>query len=864
MSGPSEQGELFEAQGPPSGAINARCTLRTQAGFRVVAVCGVPIAHFAVGDATAQAYAMVTLVEQGHADQVEVARGFACSTRTVRRHQRRFENGGLAALGGAAGYPKGRWRLRGSRTRQVHQLKADGWSNRAIAHKFGVDEKAVRKVLRRLGWKTTTPEQTELPLGEGADPNLSASSTPPTAAQTPASESRAAEPPVASPMPPAPPTSGADPNLSASSAPPSAAPMPASESQAIAPPIASPMPPAPPTPGADPNLSASSTPPSAAPTPPSESRATKPPVAPPMPLAPPTPGTDPNLSASSTDEPLPFTLDTDPADRCFDRVLACLGMLDDAAPLFRPGHRVPRAGVLLAVPALVHTGVFESARDVYGSIGPAFYGLRTTMTALLLLALLRIKRPEALKEHAPDDLGRLLGLDRAPEVKTLRRKLTRLAVTGRATSFGQKLAERRVAAHGATMGFLYVDGHVRAYHGQRTIPKAHLARMRIAMPGTTDYWVNDAAGEPLFVVTAEANAGLVKMLPPVLDEVRRLVGKQRRVTIVFDRGGWSPRLFQKMVAVAGFDILTYRKGRFRRVPRRRFHKRVGRIDGIRVRYLLADQEIRLLRAKLRLRQVTRLSDDGHQTPIVTSRRDLTDLQVAFRMFERWRQENFFKYLREEYALDALVDYKVDDADPEREVPNPRFHALDAELRQARAEVARFAALYGLKAFTNPERARRTMRGFKIANSPRGREVLAALYRCAALEKKRAAVPRRVPVQDVVEGHVVKLATERKHLTNLLKMVAYQAEGDLVRRLAPHYKRADDEGRTLVQTALNSAADIEVTDNELRITLAPLSSPHRSRAIAAVCEELNRSPVCFPGSRLRLRFAVTLPTETSAP
>ncbi|MBN1607662.1 MAG: hypothetical protein JW940_13580, partial [Polyangiaceae bacterium] len=68
----------------------------------------------------------------------------------------------------------------------------------------------------------------------------------------------------------------------------------------------------------------------------------------------------------------------------------------------------------------------------------------------------------------------------------------------------------------------------------------HLARMRLAMPATTDYWVNDTEGEPLFVVTTEANAGLVKMLPVVLDEVRPLVG-DRRVTVVFDRGGWSPK-----------------------------------------------------------------------------------------------------------------------------------------------------------------------------------------------------------------------------------------------------------------------------------------------------------------------------------
>ena len=105
------------------------------------------------------------------------------------------------------------------------------------------------------------------------------------------------------------------------------------------------------------------------------------------------------------------------------------------------------------------------------------------------------------------------------------------------------------------------------------------------------------------------------------------------------------------------------------------------------------------------------------------------------------------------------------------------------------------------------------------------------------------------------GQVVKLATERKHLTNVLKMVAYQAEGDLVRMVTPHYKRAADEGRTLVHSALASAADLEVTDKELRVSLAPLSSAHRTRAIAALCDELNRANVAFPGTHLRLRFAV---------
>jgi hypothetical protein len=107
--------------------------------------------------------------------------------------------------------------------------------------------------------------------------------------------------------------------------------------------------------------------------------------------------------------------------------------------------------------------------------------------------------------------------------------------------------------------------------------------------------------------------------------------------------------------------------------------------------------------------------------------------------------------------------------------------------------------------------------------------------------------------------VVKLAPERKHLTNLVKMVAYQAESDLLRLVAPHYRRADEEGRTLIQAALGSAADLKATKWELRVRLAAQSSPHRTHAISALCEELNRRKAVFPGSTLRLIYAIQEPS-----
>jgi hypothetical protein len=259
-----------------------------------------------------------------------------------------------------------------------------------------------------------------------------------------------------------------------------------------------------------------------------------------------------------------------------------------------------------------------------------------------------------------------------------------------------------------------------------------------------------------------------------------------------------------------------------------------------------------------LRQVTRLAEDGHQTPILTSRRDLAAAQVAYRMFERWRQENVFKYLREEFALDALAEYAVEPDDPRREVPNPEWARVDAQLRQAYAQLDRLQAEYGLEALTNLEQQRRTMRGFKIAQGQLSQQIWEAWQRVAQLVTRRNKVPRRVPVYSTLSEPVVKLAPEIKHLTNLIKMVAYQGESELLRAVAPHYRRVTDEGRTLIQSALVGAADVEVTENELRVTLAPLSSPHRSRAIAALCEHLNHSNTGFPGSTLRLRYAIRGP------
>jgi len=220
----------------------------------------------------------------------------------------------------------------------------------------------------------------------------------------------------------------------------------------------------------------------------------------------------------------------------------------------------------------------EVFQKVYGSLSPAFYGLRTTVVTLFFCALLRIKRPEELKEHSPQELGRMIGLDRAPEVKTVRRKFSRMAVKNRGRRLMDQLAQRRIDQDRGRIAFLYVDGHVREYHGKTPLSKAKNPQRQVATSAATDTWVNDTNGDPLLVVTSVMNANLTQILEPILQEVKTFVPEDRRITVVFDRGGYSPKLFARLMS-DGFYVITYRKGKSGKLPRSRFQRQRRKIDG---------------------------------------------------------------------------------------------------------------------------------------------------------------------------------------------------------------------------------------------------------------------------------------------
>ena len=393
----------------------------------------------------------------------------------------------------------------------------------------------------------------------------------------------------------------------------------------------------------------------------------------------------------------------------------------------------------------------------------------------------------------------------------------------------------------------YIDGHVRAYHGQADLPKAHVARMRISMPAEVDTWICDARGDGILVWTSPPGASLTGELRRATSEIRKLVGEGARPTIIFDRGGWSPKLFAAL-DTAGFDILTYRKNPPRREPASAFVDHDVVDDrGVVHTYRLADRAVRLAynagRNYFGCRQIVRLCDTGHQTAIITTRTDDDPGPLAWAMFNRWREENFFRYMRARFGLDALDTYTVVADDAQRTVPNPAKKDAARRTKQLKATIASGQATLG-----------------RIADHPalaRSRDELSATIdevhnQLTDHQAAAKALPARVPIGDI-RPEAARLDGEHKRLVDAIRMATYNTESSLTRLLTSHYRRAHHEARSLLHEAFATPADIRIVDGRMHVTLNALSAPHRTRAIAGLCRELTDTETLYPGTVLPVTY-----------
>ncbi len=381
---------------------------------------------------------------------------------------------------------------------------------------------------------------------------------------------------------------------------------------------------------------------------------------------------------------------------------------------------------------------------------------------MAFMALARLPSIEALRYCAPGEWGNLLGLDRVPEVRTLRAKIHLLAEDNQPAAWSAALCERWMAAAPEQAGVLYIDGHVRVYNGSQTqLPRHYVARQRLCLRATTDYWVNAMDGQPFFVVNQVVDPGLIQVIeqdivPRLAQQVPEQPGAEQlqadplahRFTLVFDREGYSPDFFKRMQAQR-IACLSYHKFPGEDWAEEEFSAHQVRLaSGETVSMDLAERGSRLSN-KFWVRELRKRSERGHQTAILCTDFTSEAAPLAAAMFARWSQENFFKYAREHYNLDRLSDYRTEEISEPLRVVNPDYRQLDGQVRSANGKLNRRLAHFATMTFDEPIEPKH-MEPF-LRRKAALREEIETLQRdLDALKAKRKETAHHISIEELPE------------------------------------------------------------------------------------------------------------------
>jgi len=569
--------------------------------------------------------------------------------------------------------------------------------------------------------------------------------------------------------------------------------------------------------------------------------------------------------------------------RPVERILAALGMLNGAPTRFEPCRDVSYGGVLCALPALIENGLLRHLVQAL----PTLTGYYTTIHILLLLgymALCRIKTAERLQYEPPGELGKLLGLDRVPEVRCLRQKLDELGRDDAAGKWGGLLSRDWLEASPELAGVLYVDGHVRLYHGQQTeLPRRYVARQRLCLRGTTDYWVNDAIGQPFFLVERPIDHGMLEALrndvvPRLLKDVPGQPNEEQlkqdpyraRFVIIFDREGYSPVFFKEMWEKHRIACITYHKYPKDPWPESEFAPtEISLPNGEQVSLKLAERGswIGDRRQGLWVREIRKLTPSGHQTSLVSTAYGHLAEENAAGLFSRWSQENFFRYMMQHFAIDLLSEYGTETiSGTNQPVVNPNWRELDRQARSIKGKLvqrqARFAAMT-----LHPESDEKELSAWEKRKTNLVEELEQLEHEFDQVKQRLKETPKHVQWDELpAEQKFDRLASSRKRLTDTVKMIAYRAETAMVAIVREELARKDD-ARALLRDLFRSEADLlpDTSRGVLEVHVHPMANARSNRAIVHLLTHLNQASFTYPGTNLKLVYTMPgVPKMNSGP
>jgi transposase len=533
---------------------------------------------------------------------------------------------------------------------------------------------------------------------------------------------------------------------------------------------------------------------------------------------------------------------------------------------FEASESVAYGGVLFLLPFLLSTGLLSYQKH-YQALEPGYYDLDTTILSLAFMYLCRIKNPEQLKHVSPGEFGKLLGLDRIAEARTLREKINEIVEQKKSTEWNQTLAHQWVKDE--ENNIFYVDGHVKVYSGYAAnLGKKHVSRLKLCLPGMMEFWINNSQGMPYFVVTGEVNEKLQEMLKTQIikdlkEKISIPVSKEDLAadpdlpifTLVFDREGYSPEYFEELWQER-IAIITYRKNVKDLWAETDFTSQTIEIDGNNTTMELAEKEIEL--NGVTLREIRKKTETGHQTSIITTNKKLSLVLIAIHMFSRWAQENFFKYLIQEYDLDRIVHYIVNKIDDEVKVVNPIYSKLTNSLKKVREKISRRQAiLYQLIHQNISQDADKTEINFKKQAILR-EEIKQLETEVTELITQRKQQKYKIEIKEMdAKIRYSKIDIESKHFQNIIKMICYRAETNFAMLLAVDYKQRVNQMRALAKSLIFSNVNIIPNEHDklLIVELYSLATPRDNLAAKQICELLNETETIFPGTDLKLFYKI---------
>lgn len=544
-----------------------------------------------------------------------------------------------------------------------------------------------------------------------------------------------------------------------------------------------------------------------------------------------------------------------------DQRAACaLGLGGNVSSEFTNNQSIDHGGLMFFIPALIEQGLYSSNK-FYSLPSNHYYGFNTIITLLAFMALARIKNPEQIKQHKPGDLGKLLGIDRVPEVTCLRKKIKLISAQNKSKEWNYNLIN--IWDELQPSQILYVDGHVRIYNGHKAnLTKKFVSRQKLCLTATTEFWVNDANSLPVLCSIGELSEKLqdaiLNDIVPQLEQTNILAtpvdtqSDQPRLTLVFDREAYDISFFKKLWTEHRISIITYRKNVKDLWEENDFKEVDIEMLNNKTTMLICDKKIAL--NGVEFTEVRRLGSNKHQTSLIYNNPHQQPDIAAAQMFGRWGQENFFKYLIEEYDFDKMIEYGTEPLKEDLKVVNPHYRNLSHQLKKEKEKMRRTTAqIYEVQENypqVEPKTIKKTEKliAKKQEHSTKVKE----------LEETIKNTPYKIKLEEMPpEKKFNKLKTESKSFANIIKMIAYRAESALYNCLNEHLKNNQKEGRMLIKQLIDSQADITVDkqNNILNVKINSMSTPRYNKAISELIKILNDTETVYPGTNLILKYQI---------